>query len=101
MSTILFLGIILIIFVYFFKLLKYPGRIMGTFFFGYGLARIFVEFFREADPQYITTINPNGYILMFSQNLGFSMGQVLSLPMLVIGLIFIILSFKKTNKKIS
>ena len=97
----LFLGIILIIFVYFFKLLKYPGRIMGTFFFGYGLARIFVEFFREADPQYITTINPNGYILMFSQNLGFSMGQVLSLPMLVIGLIFIILSFKKTNKKIS
>ena len=97
----LFLGIILIIFVYFFKLLKYPGRIMGTFFFGYGLARIFVEFFREADPQYITTINPNGYILMFSQNLGFSMGQVLSLPMLVIGLIFIILSFKQTNKKIS
>ena len=74
---------------------------MGTFFFGYGLARIFVEFFREADPQYISTINPNGYILMFSQNLGFSMGQVLSLPMLVIGLIFIILSFKKTNKKIS
>ena len=27
---------------------------MGTFFFGYGLARIFVEFFREADPQYIS-----------------------------------------------
>ena len=38
---------------------------------------------------------------MFSQNLGFSMGQVLSLPMLVIGLIFIILSFKKQTKKIS
>ena len=72
---------------------------MGTFFFGYGLARIFVEFFREADPQYITTINPNGYILMFSQNLGFSMGQVLSLPMLVMDLFLLYFHSKKQTKR--
>ena len=67
----LLLGILLLVLVYIFKLLKYPGRIMGTFFFGYGLARIFVEFFREADPQYIKCKNPNGYILMISKTLGF------------------------------
>ena len=74
---------------------------MGTFFFGYGLARIFVEIFREADPQYINAENPNGYILMISKDFGFSMGQTLSLPMLIIGILFIILSFKNIKKRIS
>ena len=74
---------------------------MGSFFFGYGLARIFVEFFREADPQYISAENPNGYILMISKDFGFSMGQTLSFPMLIIGIFFIILSFKNIKKRIS
>ncbi len=97
----LLLGILLLVLVYIFKLLKYPGRIMGTFFFGYGLARIFVEFFREADPQYISAENPNGYIFMISKDFGFSMGQTLSFPMLIIGISFIMLSLKKIKKRIS
>ena len=97
----LLLGILLLAMVYIFKSLKYPGRIMGTFFFGYGLARIFVEIFREADPQYITAENANGYVLILTKDFGFSMGQSLSLPMLIIGLIFIILSFQTRYKRIS
>jgi phosphatidylglycerol:prolipoprotein diacylglycerol transferase len=54
--------------------LKRPGLIAGTFVFLYGCARIFVEFFREPDPQL-------GYLAG-----GFvTMGMVLSLPMLAVG----------------
>lgn len=49
----------------------------GLFLIFYGLFRILVEFFREPDPQY-------GY-LAFNW---LTMGQVLSIPMIVIGLIF-------------
>ena len=97
----LILGILLLILVYIFNFLKSPGRIMGIFFLGYSSARIFVEIFREADPQYVSTENPNGYIFKFSEDLGFTMGQSLSIPMLIVGLILIILSFKKSNYKIS
>lgn len=55
--------------------LKYPGRITGLFAAGYASARIFVEFFREPDPQL-------GYL--FGGWL--TMGMLLSLPMLLIGL---------------
>ncbi|RME13981.1 MAG: prolipoprotein diacylglyceryl transferase [Alphaproteobacteria bacterium] len=61
--------------------LKVPGRLAGTFFLGYGLARFFVEFYRLADPQYITPDNPWGHVL-----LGMTMGQLLSLPMILAGI---------------
>jgi phosphatidylglycerol:prolipoprotein diacylglycerol transferase len=44
---------------------------------GYGLSRFLVEFFREPDPQL-------GFLAMHT-----TMGQLLSLPMIVMGLIFI------------
>lgn len=57
------------------KRLKAPGFIAGTFVLGYGLSRIIVEFFREPDAQL-------GYL--FGGWL--TMGMILSLPMVLIGL---------------
>ena len=65
--------------------LKRPGLIAGLFLAGYGAARIFVEAFREADPQFITAQNPDGHVIG-AAGFGLSMGQVLSLPMLLFGL---------------
>ena len=65
-----------------------PGRMIGVFFAGYGLSRLFVELFREADAQYITQENPLGHVIRLGEY-GLSMGQALSLPMVLIGLIFL------------
>ena len=97
----LLLGALLLLLVFLFNALKYPGRIMGLFFFGYGFARIFVELFREADLQYISIDNPFGYIVFLPLNMGLTMGQSLSLPMVVVGLIFFLLSFGKGQKDYS
>ncbi len=55
--------------------LKQPGFIAGAFVTGYGLSRIFVEFFREPDPQL-------GYLA----GGWLTMGMVLSTPMVLAGL---------------
>jgi phosphatidylglycerol---prolipoprotein diacylglyceryl transferase len=55
-----------------------PGLLLGVFLTGYGAARFFVEFFREPDVQL--------GILPW----GLSMGQTLSLPMVFVGLWFIL-----------
>jgi phosphatidylglycerol:prolipoprotein diacylglycerol transferase len=57
------------------KKLKAPGFIAGTFVLGYGLSRIIVEFFREPDAQL-------GYLI----GGWLTMGMILSLPMVIIGL---------------
>jgi phosphatidylglycerol:prolipoprotein diacylglycerol transferase len=69
--------------------LKRPGALTGVFLAGYGAARAFVELFRQADAQYITPDNPMGYVLRLGEA-GLSMGQLLSLPMLAAGLIFLL-----------
>lgn len=55
-----------------------PGVLSGVFLIGYSLSRIAVEFLREPDAQI-------GYILNM-----FTMGQILSLPLLVFGIALII-----------
>ncbi len=70
--------------------LKVPGRLIGVFFLGYGLARTFVEYFRQADAQYITPDNPFGHVIA-----GLTMGQILSLPMVAIGVILLIWSARR------
>ena len=65
--------------------LKHPGRITGAFLVGYGLARFVVEFFRQADAQFITQDNPLGHVIG-GATFGLSMGQVLTLPMIAAGL---------------
>ena len=69
--------------------LRRPGLCFGIFLAGYGLARIFVEFFRVADQQFITPENPLGHVIG-GPVVGLSMGQLLSLPMVLIGLFFIL-----------
>ncbi|MDN5568508.1 MAG: prolipoprotein diacylglyceryl transferase [Paracoccus sp. (in: a-proteobacteria)] len=68
--------------------LRRPGLQFGIFLSGYALAPMFVELFRVADAQFITPENPLGHVIG-GPVIGLSMGQVLSLPMLLIGLALI------------
>ncbi|WP_417523038.1 prolipoprotein diacylglyceryl transferase [Marinovum sp.] len=65
--------------------LKTPGRIAALFFAGYGAARFLVEFFRQPDAQFVSPGNPLGLAWQIG-GWGLTMGQILSLPMIVIGL---------------
>jgi phosphatidylglycerol---prolipoprotein diacylglyceryl transferase len=60
-----------------------PGLLSGLFLVGYGVARIVGEFFRQPDPQL-------GFLFG-----GITMGQVLSLPMVLFGLWLM----RKANEK--
>ena len=81
----LVLGAVLIWMVWARGALRVPGRVCGVFFLGYGLARVVVEFYRQADPQFITPDNPWGHVVRLGEA-GLTMGQVLSLPMVAVGL---------------
>lgn len=63
-----------------------PGVIAGTFVAGYGLARFFVEFFREPDAQV-------GYLAG-----GLTMGQVLSTPMILAGLAIVVVAIRRAAR---
>ena len=65
--------------------LRRPGLAFGIFLAGYGLARMVVELFRVADAQFITPDNPLGHVVG-GPDLGLTMGQLLSLPMVLMGL---------------
>jgi len=69
--------------------LKTPGAVTGVFLAGYGLARMVVELFRQADPQFITATNPLGHVWQLGE-FGLSMGQLLSLPMVLLGITLIV-----------
>lgn len=75
--------------------LRRPGLVTGLFFIGYGAARAFVELYRQADAHYITEANPLGHVIRLGETWGLSMGQALSLPMLLIGLGFILASRRR------
>ncbi|MBF0308559.1 MAG: prolipoprotein diacylglyceryl transferase [Magnetococcales bacterium] len=60
-----------------------PGVLLGLFLSGYGLARYAVEYFREPDAH------------LGLLNLGLSMGQWLSLPMIFAGLILAVWAWRK------
>jgi phosphatidylglycerol:prolipoprotein diacylglycerol transferase len=79
-----FEGIVLFLIMFFSakKNLKHNGRMSGIFLIGYGIMRFFIEFFREPDEQI-------GYILAY-----FTMGQILCLFMVVVGILF----FKQKSK---
>ncbi|MDT8344469.1 MAG: prolipoprotein diacylglyceryl transferase [Thermohalobaculum sp.] len=76
--------------------LKRPGALVGVFFLGYGLARSVVENFRLADEQFIGPDNPMGHVIRLgaqAESWGLTMGQILSLPMVAIGLGFLGFAF--------
>ncbi|MBH67576.1 MAG: prolipoprotein diacylglyceryl transferase [Rhodospirillaceae bacterium] len=62
---------------------RYPGLLLGVFLSGYGATRAFVEFYREPDAHL-------GFILSY-----LTMGQILSLPMILLGIVFFCLSIKR------
>lgn len=62
---------------------KRPGMTAGLFLAGYGMSRFVVEYFREPDPQ---------YGLFFDV---ISMGQILSLPMILVGGALTIYTWKR------
>ena len=68
--------------------LRFPGRIMGLFVAGYGMARFLVEFVRQPDAQFVAEGNPLGLYLHVG-GWGLTAGQCLSLPMILIGLWFL------------
>ncbi len=71
-------GVVLFIIVYVVsRRSKTLGLASGSFLIGYGIFRTIVEFFREPDAQL-------GYFLSFV-----SMGQILSLPMIIVGIAII------------
>jgi phosphatidylglycerol:prolipoprotein diacylglycerol transferase len=71
------------------KALTRPGLITGTFFAGYGIARYIVEFARQPDLHFQSVENPIGY-MFYSDKFGITMGQVLSVPMIFVGLALVI-----------
>ena len=62
---------------------RWPGVISGAFLAGYGIARIIAEFFREPDPQL-------GFLWG-----GATMGQILSLPMVALGIAVIFYALQR------
>ena len=65
---------------------KPPGAVSGLFLLGYGFFRFVVEFVRVPDQQY-------GYLLLD----WITMGQILSLPMIVIGLFITVRAFQSVK----
>ncbi|MBK5928080.1 prolipoprotein diacylglyceryl transferase [Rhodobaculum claviforme] len=78
------LGLVLLGLVVWGRALLRPGLVTGVFLAGYGLARLVVEIWREADAQFVTFDNPAGHVLRLG-DAGLQMGQVLSLPMIALG----------------
>jgi phosphatidylglycerol:prolipoprotein diacylglycerol transferase len=76
--------------------LRRPGRVFGIFLIGYAVARTAVEGFRQADAQFVTPDNPHGQVIRFGAEWGLTMGQVLSLPMLAVGVLLVVLSARRT-----
>ena len=74
--------------------LRRRGLALGVFLAGYGLSRFVVEFFRQADAQFITAGNPLGHVIG-GPVWGLSMGQLLSLPMILIGLGFVLMARRR------
>jgi phosphatidylglycerol:prolipoprotein diacylglycerol transferase len=54
----------------------YPGRLVGVFSVGLGLSRFLVEYLREPDAQ----------LSAFAASTGLSMGQWLTIPLILLGL---------------
>ena len=66
-----------------------PGRLVGLFVLGYGIARFIVEFFREPDAQFRGS---------FIEATGIHMGQWLCVPMIVGGLYLVLTAPKRRTR---
>jgi phosphatidylglycerol---prolipoprotein diacylglyceryl transferase len=90
----LLLGAILILAAFRWGAFRRPWLMSGLFFAGYGIARFMVEFVRQPDAQFVTEGNPLG--LAFHLNgWGLTMGQTLTLPMILVGLAVILVARRR------
>ncbi|MFO1254839.1 MAG: prolipoprotein diacylglyceryl transferase [Sphingomonadaceae bacterium] len=62
-----------------------PGLLVGVFTMGIGMARFVVEFYREPDAQ----------LAEFAARTGLSMGQWLTIPLMLVGLFFVIRALRR------
>ncbi len=62
-----------------------PGLLVGTAALDYGLSRFVVEFFRQ----------PDAHLTEFAQNTGLTMGQWLTVPMILVGLFLVITALRR------
>ncbi len=69
--------------------LRRPGFLAGVFIAGYGTARFVVEFVRQPDAQFVSPGNPLGLAWEVG-GYGLTMGQILSLPMVLLGLALVV-----------
>ena len=80
-------GVLLFIILWTFSKTKRPPlAVSGLFLLGYGFFRFCVEFFREPDQQI-------GFMMF-----GFTRGQFLSLPLIIIGVIMMIWAYQRPKK---
>ena len=84
-------GVVLFLILNFFIRKPRPaGSVSGLFLIGYGLFRIISEFFRQPDAQF------TGEWVQY-----ISMGQILSIPMVLAGIIMMVWAFRRPQKQIS
>ena len=81
----LILGSILLYLVFKTKALQKTGLLTGIFALGYGLTRFLVELVRQPDAHFQSLKNPIGFAIQLGE-WGLTMGQILSLPMVLVGI---------------
>ncbi len=80
-------GVVLFLFLWWFSCKRRPvGAVAGAFGLGYGMVRFITEFFRQPDPQL-------GFVWLGWM----SMGQLLSLPLMLAGAALMWLAFRKVK----
>ncbi len=90
----LLLGSILMLLAFRFGALKKSWLLSAVFFCGYGLARFIIEFVRQPDAQFVTVGNELG-LRLHIDGYGLTMGQLLSLPMIIAGITVILLARRR------
>ena len=84
------LSVLFIILNLFIRKPRPTGSVSGLFLIGYGAFRIIVEFFRQPDAQFTGTWVQ--YI---------SMGQILSIPMIIAGIAMMVWAFRRPQQQVS
>jgi phosphatidylglycerol:prolipoprotein diacylglycerol transferase len=90
----LLLGLLLILLAFRWGALRRPWLLTGIFVAGYGIGRFLVEFVRQPDSQFVSPGNPLGLALHMDR-WGLTMGQALTLPMIVAGVLLILWSRRR------
>ena len=85
----LILGALLIVFAFRSGFLRRPWLLSAVFFVFYGFSRFLIEFARQPDAQFVSDGNPLGLALQVN-GYGLTMGQLLTLPMIAVGLWLIV-----------